>query len=299
MRWLDLYNALEVITSTQKCTSVEAQRHLKAQIGAGTIPVKWSNSERADDIPDPRYVMGTKFALLGTGHAHDKLAYRPLMVLHTALLAAWQNQQLKSNAELSKEFESAVPDLLGKENENDETRWMTLVSAEEHIEVSGNCDSVEALRQLKEEIGDGVVRVRWSDDPWEKPVVSALKSSQFILVGPGLASDGGDPRSLLVNSGDVLRLWPMECDVKNVPTKSPSPKSRPGRPSKRELVWKTLFELQSQGAPIRGNRTRIARTVIELNKVTFDDDGWSKRTVLDHIHAWELENTPDDAKMRK
>src|SRR6267142_6250634 len=131
MRWLNLNDALKHITSTKKCTSVEAQRHLKAQIGAGAVPVKWSDSAGANDIPDPRHLQGTKLNLSGTGLAHDKHAYRPLMVLHSALLTAWQNQVLKSNAELSKEFESAAPDLLGNENEHDESRWMTLISAEE------------------------------------------------------------------------------------------------------------------------------------------------------------------------
>src|SRR3954454_25203704 len=134
MRWLNLNDALKYITSTNACTSVEAHRHLKAQIGARTVPVKWSDSAGANDIPDPRHLMGTKLNLSGSGHAHDKHAYRPLLVLHSALQTAWQNGVLKSNVELSNEFEGAAPDLLGDWNDNDESRWMTLVSAEEHIE---------------------------------------------------------------------------------------------------------------------------------------------------------------------
>ena len=299
MRWLNLNDALKHIALTRACTSVEAQRHLKAQIGAGTVPVKWSNSTGTDDIPDPRHLKGTKFNLSGTGLAHDKHAYRPLMVLHSALLTAWQNRAPKSNAELSEEFESAAPDLLSDENENDKSRWMTLVSAEEHIEASQSCDSVEALRQLKEEIGDGIVKVRWADDPVDNPDVAALKASQLILFGTGLAADGIEFRPLLVNSEDLLRLWPMEYDVKNVPIKSSSAKSGPGRPSQREQVWRTLSEMQSRGIPIKGNKSRIAQKVIELNKVSFDNSGWSLRAVLGHIRDWELANIADDAKMRK
>lgn len=301
MRWLYLNNALEYITSTYKCTSVEAQRHLKAGIGSGTIPVKWSDSDGASDIPDPRYLQGTKLNLSGTGLAHDKSVYRPLMVLHSALQTACQNK-IKSNLELSTEFGSTTPGLLSDWDENDEndgSRWMTLVSAEEHIEALQDCDSVGALRQLKEDIGDGVVRVRWADDPLDKPDISALRGSQFILLGPGLAPDGAEPRPLLVNSEDLLRLWPMEYDVKNVPIKSSGAQSGPGRPSNRERVWRTLSEMQSQGTPTKGNRSRIAQKVVELNKVSFDDSGWSLRAVLDHIRDWQLANTPDDAKMRK
>src|SRR5712672_1160644 len=124
MRWLNLNDALKHITSTKKCTSVEAQRHLKAHIGAGTVPVKWSDSAGANDTPDPRHLQGTKFNLSEAGLAHDKYVYRPLMVLHSALLTAWQNKVLKNNAELSEDFGSAAPDLLSDENENDESRWM-------------------------------------------------------------------------------------------------------------------------------------------------------------------------------
>jgi len=278
---------------------VEAQRYLKAQIGAGTVPVKWGDSEGANDLPDPGHLQGTKFNLSGTGLAYDKNEYRPLMVLHSALQAAWQLGVIKGNAELSKDFESAAPTFPGVENEDDGSRWMTLVSAEEHIEVLQHCDSIEALRQLKEEIGDGVVKVRWADAPVGKPDVAALKVSQFILFGTGLAPDGTELRPLLVNSEDILRLWPQTQDIKNVPVKPTNTKSGPGRPTKRDEVWGTLSEMQSQGEPIEGNRKRIAEKVVKLNKVSFDDDGWSQRAVLDHIRAWLLMNNADGAKMRK
>jgi len=299
MRWLNLNGALKHITSTNACTSVEAQRHLKAQIGAGTVPVKWSDSAGTDDIPDPRHLKGTKFNLSGTGLAHDKRAYRPLMVLHSALLAAWQNRGPKSNAELSEELESAAPDLMSDESGNDESRWMTLVSAEEHIEVSQNCDSVEALRQLKEEIGDGVVKVRWADDPVDKPDVIVLKASQFILLGSGLAPDGTEPRPLLIDLEDILRIWPRKLDVNNMSVEPSNAAAGPGRPSVGRTIRETLSQMQSHGTLETGNQTKIARKVMELNKIGDNKQGWSMRTVLQHISKWLKENATDNAKMRK
>jgi hypothetical protein len=74
------------------------------------------------------------------------------------------------------------------------------------------CDSVEALRQLKEEIGDGIVAVKWADDLTDKANVTILKTSEFILFGPGLAPDGKELRELLVNRAHVLRYWPAPDD---------------------------------------------------------------------------------------
>jgi hypothetical protein len=299
MRWLRLNDALKHITSTTKCTSVEAQRHLKARIGAGTIPVKWGDSAGANDIPDPRYLQGTKLNRSGTGLAHDKYSYRPLMVLQSVLQTAWQNGVLKSSVELSKEFESAAPILPGDENENDGSRWMTLVSAEEHIEALQNCDSVEALRQLKEEIGDGIVKVRWADDQMGKPDVAALKASQFILCGSGLAPGGTGLQPLLVNSEDILRLWPQRRFVKNRPAEPSVAKSGPGRPTVRETIRETLSKMKSEGTLVRSNQSEIARRIMKLNNTDENKPGWKMRTILKHISKWLKENPPGDAKMQK
>ena len=82
MSWLSLVEALEHICRMQKCTQAEAQRHLKAKIGARIIPVKWADSEGVNDIPDPRYLQGTKFIVSGRGLAHDQNtdSHRPLLV---------------------------------------------------------------------------------------------------------------------------------------------------------------------------------------------------------------------------
>jgi hypothetical protein len=300
MRWLHQNDALKHITSTTTCTSVEAQRYLKAQIGAEIIRVKWGDSPGANDRPHPGHLRGTKLNLSGTGLAYDKGKgkYRPLMVLHSALLAALHSKTLKSNAEVSKEFESAPLDLQDDWNDNDQSRWMTLVSAEEHIEVLQNCDSVEALRQLKEEIGDGTVKVRWADDPAGKLDLEALKTSQFILFGPGLAPDGTELRPLMVNSEDILQIWPNERGVKNT-LMEPSKAEGPGRPSAREIIRTSLSKMKSEGTLVKGNQSEIARRVMKLNNIEKNEPGWTMRTVSQHVSDWLIENAPDYAKKQK
>src|SRR5450830_267936 len=132
--WLALNEALERVRHVQNCTPVEAQQQLKAKIGDGIIPVKWADSEGANDLPDSRYLQGTKLNLSGKGLAHDKGAdeYRPLLVLRSAVIAAWQHGN--SITEPS-EVESAKHQVPSDRNGNDRLGWMTLVDAEEHIEV--------------------------------------------------------------------------------------------------------------------------------------------------------------------
>ena len=86
--WLALNEALERVRHVQNCTPVEAQRQLKAKIGDGIIPVKWADSEGANDLPDSRYLQGTKLNLSETGLAYDKRAdaYRPLLVRRSAVM---------------------------------------------------------------------------------------------------------------------------------------------------------------------------------------------------------------------
>jgi hypothetical protein len=129
-----------------------------------------------------------------------------LLVLRSAVIAAWQHG--KSNTEPSKEVESAKHRVPRDRNGNDRLEWITLVDAEEHIEALQKCDSIEALRQLKEEIGDGIVAVKWADGSTDKPDIKILKTSEFILTGPGFAPDAKEYRPLLVNRANVFRRWP-------------------------------------------------------------------------------------------
>ena len=206
VRWMTLKETVGQIQTLEHCGSVAAQRRLKATIGSGIIPVKWADSEGAKDIPDPRYLQGTKLILSGTGLAHDSHAYRPLMVLRSAFLRTWQHG--KSNFNPSKEVEIAKHDATSDKHENEQAEWITLVEAEEHIEVLQDCDSVEALRQLKEEIGDGIIAVKWADESTKIPDVRILKYSEMILTGPGFAHNGKIYEQLLVNRSDILRIWP-------------------------------------------------------------------------------------------
>jgi hypothetical protein len=211
-RWLTLNETLEHIRGVLNCMPIEAQRYLKAKIADRIIPAKWADSEGANDIPNPRHLQGTKLNLSETGLAYYKRtdAYRPLLVLRSAVVAAWQPG--KNNLNPSKEVEGAKHGAPSNKHEHQQMDWVTLVDAEEHIEVVQNCDSVEALRQLKEEIGDGIVAVKWADDLTAKPNVTILKTSEFILFGPGLAPDGKQLRELLVNRVHVLRYWPAPDD---------------------------------------------------------------------------------------
>jgi hypothetical protein len=298
VRWMTLKETVGQIQTLEHCGSVAAQRRLKATIGSGIIPVKWADSEGAKDIPDPRYLQGTKLILSGTGLAHDSHAYRPLMVLRSAFLRTWQHG--KSNFNPSKEVEVAKHDATSDKHENEQAEWITLVEAEEHIEVLQDCDSVEALRQLKEEIGDGIIAVKWADESTKIPDVRILKYSEMILTGPGFAHNGKIYEQLLVNRSDILRIWPGASDlVEQMPRKQSNSESRPGRPTARDQIWRTLSEMRNEGALIKGNRTEIASEVANRNNRSFDDAGWSLRTVLTHVGDWQKENDPADPKVRK
>ena len=298
-RWLALNEALEHIRRVQNCTPIDAQRQLKVHIADGIIPVKWADSEGTNDLPDPRYLQGTKLILSGSGLAHDSDAYRPLMILRSAVLRTWQHG--KGNGNPSKEVESAKHRAPSNKNRNDRLGWITLVDAEEHIEVLQKCDSVEALRQLKAEIGDGIVAVKWADNPTDNPDVTILKTTEFILTGPGFAPDGKEYRPLLIFRADILRLWPEERDlVKRMPVEQSNNESGRGRPSARDQIWAALAEMQNEGSlPPNGNQKQIATEVAKRLNHEIGSRGWSERTIVEHISDWQKENAPADSKMRK
>jgi hypothetical protein len=93
---------------------------------------------------------------------------------------------------------------------------MTLVEAIEHIRMSEACDSPEALRQLKNEIGDGMTPIRWADSegPQDRPDGKRLSTSQLLLIGTGIAPDEHvGYRTLLVGRSAVQRLWPLPSEA--------------------------------------------------------------------------------------
>jgi hypothetical protein len=88
---------------------------------------------------------------------------------------------------------------------------MSLVEAVEHIRIVEGCDSIEALRQLKTEIGDGMVQIRWADRAADdEPDGKRLSASDLILAGTGIALDEreGRWRPLLIQASAVYTLWP-------------------------------------------------------------------------------------------
>ena len=178
---------------------------------------------------------------------------------------------------------------------------MTLVEAEEHIEVLQECNSFDALQQLKKEIGDGIVAVKWADDPTDNPDVTILKTSEFILTGPGFAPDGKEYRSLLIFRADILRLWPEERDlVKRMPVEQSNSESGRGRPSACDQIWAALSEMQNERSlPLNGNQKQIATKVAKRLNHEIGSPGWSERTIVEHISDWQKENAPADPKMRK
>jgi hypothetical protein len=93
---------------------------------------------------------------------------------------------------------------------------MSLVEAAEHIRIAEDCDSMEALRQLKKEIGDGMVPVQWEDsqEPKDCPDPKHMQASQLLLFGTGFAPDNDDEnyRPLLVERSAVQRLWPLSSN---------------------------------------------------------------------------------------
>lgn len=93
-----------------------------------------------------------------------------------------------------------------------QTRWITLREALEHIRSSKNCDAVAAQVHLKQAIGDGLISVKWADlnGPNDQPDKSELQRSQLVLWTDGLAPCRSYrlPRPLLLLRAAVGAVWP-------------------------------------------------------------------------------------------
>jgi hypothetical protein len=230
--WMSLAEALEHIQSTKKCTSACAQVQLKRKIDNGVIPVKWADSEGPTDKPNLHRLARSQFVLSGPGLASSGGSLRPLLVVRSAVLASWP--PMVSNTDPSPERNDPSERSSTPDAEYEEDGWMTLVEAIEHIRISHACDSLEALRQLKDEVGDGMIRVGWADSqsPDDRPDVRSLSTSQLLLIGTGIApdEDEGRYRPLLVDRSDVQRLWPLPADTspnpEEVDARSIGPKSQ-------------------------------------------------------------------------
>jgi len=242
-RWMTLIEALEHIRPMARFGSVEAQLQLKAAIGHRLIPVKWADSEGPKDAPDISYLQGSQFVLFKPGLALDDGSgrLRPLLVLRSAALSTWPSPGCGAAIQGIQKAKQGPSTRAEKER----ARWMTLVQAVEHIRVSQNCDQVEALRQLKIEIYDGIVPVKWADSkgarkpdyshfrpagthsvasgvlrldtfagPLDIPDPVYLKQSEFLLVGTGFAPDQLERtyRPLMCDRSAILRIWSIPND---------------------------------------------------------------------------------------
>jgi hypothetical protein len=300
-RWLTLLEAIEHIRKVEKCTVVAAESQLKDQIAEETIPVKWADGRgRPKDLG---HLQNSKFIHSGQGLAADTDSYRPLYVLRTAVVETWPPTGRNAKKDKTKTRSNKGHEIAGGRKEPD--RWMTLVRAIEHIQVAENCDTVEALRQLKQEIGDRAVGIKWADSRGylDRPDAKRLSSTQLIPTGPGFAPDGDDePRPLLVRRAPVLQLWP-KADVgsASVPgNDDPTPKA--GRPSAREEIRATLDEMANEGLSVDCSQKEPAKEIAKRRNATLGARGWNERTVYHHIAKWQADrksNASDPTKAQK
>jgi hypothetical protein len=207
-RWMTLVEALEYIQSVEKCDSVAAQVHLKHGIGRSVIPVKWADSEGPSDKPNCSELQRSQLVLSGPGLASSGL--RPLLVLRSAVHFTWPRTTREGAAPPEADSNVRI-DSARWETEEQYKQWMSLVEAIEHIRMSQHCNSVEALRQLKREMRDDMVRVQWEDSegPKDRPDPQYLQASQLLLIGTGFAPDSVQEiyRPLLIERSAVQELW--------------------------------------------------------------------------------------------
>ena len=251
-RWMTLLKALEHIQLVEKCDSVTAQVRLKNEIGHGSIPVKWANPKRPNDKPNISKLQRSQLVLSGEGLAPSGLNLRPLLVLRSAVHATWPETTSEGAAPL--EAHSNARSNPAQQDANEEYgQWMSLVEAVEHIRMSQHCNSVEALRQLKGEIGDGMVRVQWEDSegPKDCPDSRYLQSSQMLLIGTGFAPDNvqEDYRSLLVERSAVQELWLLSNNRRKESSQTGSaaqPELPVHRPASEDDILRAARELYQQ-----------------------------------------------------
>jgi hypothetical protein len=207
-RWMTLIEALAHIQSVEKCVSVAAQVYLKHEIGLGLIPVKWADSEGPSDKPDVSQLQRSQLVLSGMGLAPSGLTLRALLVLRSAVHATWPRTTSGGAAPREANSNARSDSARGEAKEKYE-QWMSLVEAIEHIRISQHCNSVEALRQLKREMRDGMVRAQWEDSegPKDRPDSEYLQASQLLLIGSGFAPDSvqGIYRPLVVERSAAIR----------------------------------------------------------------------------------------------
>jgi hypothetical protein len=154
-RWLTLENARALLHAPGSTELFAAEMRLKEILRSGQDILRWADSEDANDRPDHRHLVRTKFRFEQGGLAFDGeeddweddcVGYRPLLVLGSAL-----KNVIRSTVQIPV-------------NENHQNNaWMTLVEVEEWIRRAESCDSDEALRSLKQELDGGrLTTADWS-----------------------------------------------------------------------------------------------------------------------------------------
>jgi len=259
-RWMTLLEALEHIESVEKCDRVAAQVRLKRGIGHRVIPVKWADSEGPNDKPNVTELQRSQLVLSGPGLAPSDLSLRPLSIFRPAVHATWSRTTSEAAGPLEANQNARNVSAEWKVEEKD-GQWMSLVEAAEHIQMSQHCGSVEALRQLKREIGDGMVPVQWEDSegPKDCPDPDYLQRSKLLLVGTGLAPDNVHKifRSLLVERSATQRLWPLSKHERNdfhtTDSQPAAPQHQLTRPASEARIREVLKEIYSDPGNNRPN----------------------------------------------
>jgi hypothetical protein len=245
LRWMTLVEALGHIQSTKQCCSVSAQVQLKNEIRRCLVPVKWADSKGPKDVPNVRVVARSQLVLSGPGLAPSGVSLRPLLVLRAAVLSIWRRpggETIAAPNGVQAPMRGLTEDEWEQQEEEENyDQWMNLVEAIEHIRMLYDCESVEALWELKGEIGDGMVGVRWTDStgPDDNPDGKRLAASQLLLIGMGIApdEDGGEGtyRPLLVERFAVQKLWPLAPNKPKSDSVSDLAESKKSRASDEEI----------------------------------------------------------------
>ena len=257
---MTLLEALEHIQSSEKCNSVAAQVDLKHRIGQRVIPIKWADLEGPDDKPDVSKLQRSQLVLSGTGLAPGHSSLRPLLVLRHAVHATWPRttSEVAAPAEVNS---NGSRDTAQRKAEEKYEQWMSLVEAIEHIRMFQHCDSIEALRQLKREMNDGMVQVQWedSDGPKDRPDPKYLQTSQLLLIGTGLALDNFSKmyRPLLVERSAAQKLWPLSNhrrkDSRQANSRPAHQTRQQRRPASKSQIRQVLNEIYADPTNDRPN----------------------------------------------
>ena len=156
---MTLRETLQYIEEVENCDCVLAQVHLKHGIGQEAIPVKWADTKGPNDKPDVAELRRSQLVLSEGGRVLSGLRLRRLLVFRPAVHETWP--RTTTARAVSSEVNSNTTDHSARAANEKFEQWMSLVEATEHIRLSQRCNSIEALRQLKREMCDGMVRVRW------------------------------------------------------------------------------------------------------------------------------------------